>query len=185
MDLSVCISHCRAVQGSYSKVFSGVPDKFSFTSDGSQLLFLSSFGTSANSLYAIDLVKDNKKWDKMLGPVAQQQLSRSEQLLQERMRTFSRGITNYKYVQDGTNCSVIRRHGVSVCGIGVSQYSAVLHLCSLFCVRPSNYTFEGCRCLVPFAAECSGLPALPRFLLFACVTETYGCFMPPRERSTS
>ena len=177
MDLSVCISHCRAVQGSYSKVFSGVPDKFSFTSDGSQLLFLSSFGTSANSLYAIDLVKDNKKWDKMLGPVAQQQLSRSEQLLQERMRTFSRGITNYKYladcdsifVQDGTNCSVIRRHGVSVCGIGVPQYSTVLHLCSLLCVRPSNYTFEGCRCLVPFAAERSGLPTVPWFLLFGGV----------------
>ena len=89
------------------------------------MLFLSATGGGGNSLYSVELNsegEENRTWKKMICTTGgQRQLSRSEQLLRERMRASGSGITHYEYqndgdrllVQDGPNCRLLDRSKAS------------------------------------------------------------------------
>lgn len=118
MDLQTAIASCRGVRSSFSKIFS-LPSNFQFCRENHSVLFLSATGGGGNSLYSVELSgadEQNKTWKKIICTTGgQRQLSRSEQLLRERMRASGSGITHYEYqrdgdkllVQDGPNCRLL------------------------------------------------------------------------------
>ena len=97
-DFAGLLSYCVTTKMSLSHLFRSVPNTFSFTADGNELLFLSTAGsaTGGNSLFSVPVV--GGKWQRLEAPEQRRQLSRSEQLLRERMRETSSGITHYTYL---------------------------------------------------------------------------------------
>jgi len=124
MDLQAAIASCRGVRSSFSKFFS-LPSNFQFCRENHSVLFLSATGGGGNSLYSVEFSgagEQNKTWQKIICTTGgQRQLSRSEQLLRERMRASGRGLTHYEYqgdgdkllVQDGPNCRLLDRSKAS------------------------------------------------------------------------
>lgn len=55
MDFQQHLSTCRAVRTQFSQLFYGVPESFSFTSDGRSVIFLSAAGggLGGNVLYSV------------------------------------------------------------------------------------------------------------------------------------
>ena len=98
-DFAGLLSYCAGVKISLSALFRSVPNTFSFTADGSQLMFLSTAKSpSGNSLFTVPV--EGGEWQQVEEPERQRQLTRSEQLLRERMRETSSGITKYTYLPE-------------------------------------------------------------------------------------
>lgn len=115
-DFAGLLSYCMGVKMSLSTLFRSVPNTFSFTADGKELMFLSTARSpSGNSLFSVPV--EGGEWQHVEAPEQNRQLSRSEQLLRERMRETSSGITHYKYlperesvlVNTGSVCRLIGR----------------------------------------------------------------------------
>lgn len=99
-DFASCLAFCRRVKVSLSGLFHSVPESLSFTADGKVVLFLSSMSSARNSLYGVLVQGGDPSWQQIEAPEAARQLSRSEQLLRERMRAGGSGITHYQYIPE-------------------------------------------------------------------------------------
>lgn len=117
MDFSRCLAVCREARSSLGKLFSEVPDEFALSSDGKCLLFLAAPGGGKRGLYCVEEEEARSGWGPWrLLQAAQEtrQLSKAEQLLRERMRVVSSGVTAFRYlepqdavfVQNGPACCV-------------------------------------------------------------------------------
>ncbi len=53
MDFQECLSTCGSVRTQFSRLFYGVPESFSFASDGRSVIFLSSARGGGNALYSV------------------------------------------------------------------------------------------------------------------------------------
>ena len=115
-DFKEFLCQCKDARSSVSRLYSGLPDDFSLSSDGQCLIFLSAREGGKKELYFKDLEGQSAP-KKLQLSAEQRQLSRSEQLLRERMRVRGSGITGYEYldardavfVRSGSACSVINR----------------------------------------------------------------------------
>ena len=126
MDFQKYQLMCRSVRGSYSRLFHGVPESFNFVNGGEKLLFLAAGAEGTNSLHTAKLTQGaSKNWQQVSSSGAPRELTRSEQLLRERMRATGRGITAYEYlndedlllIQDGPKCTVLQREQVHMCAL--------------------------------------------------------------------
>lgn len=99
-DFSSCLSFCSRVKRSLFHVFRSLPDKLSFSYDGNMVMFLASASWGGNCLYGVCVYGEDHTWRRLESPEQSSQLSRSEQLLRERMRETSSGITHYTYIPE-------------------------------------------------------------------------------------
>lgn len=115
MDFQYLLHSCRAVRSQFSPLFT-VPKSLKFSADGEHVLFLCAARATGSSLYEMGLGADHA-WRKLCSAGVPQQMSRSEQLLRERMRATGSGVTWYDYrpeddllvAQDGPRCVAVQR----------------------------------------------------------------------------
>uniref|UniRef100_A0A1X7SM72 Uncharacterized protein n=1 Tax=Amphimedon queenslandica TaxID=400682 RepID=A0A1X7SM72_AMPQE len=109
-----CLQACSAAKFECSKFFSYKPREFSFRSKGKEVIFLAPVENIGNNVFSVSADDDTLTRKKLCSPEGRHALTRSEQLLRERMRASGSGITDYKYIQDidsilvntGTACSL-------------------------------------------------------------------------------